>query len=42
MKAMASKRSTIARLARRASRTTGMNWKSTNSFQTWNVVTKKS
>ena len=41
MKPMASKRTTMR--ARSASACiAGMNWKSTISFQTWNVVTKKS
>ncbi len=41
MKAIASKRRTI-RAFSLSIWTTGTNWKSTVSFQTWNVVTKKS
>ena len=40
MKEMASNFRTIRVLRR--SRTTGTNWKSSISFHTWNVVTKKS
>ena len=41
MKAMASKLATTFAFSARA-RTCGTNWKSTNSRQTWKVVTKKS